>query len=94
MNEPIINHHLQGIIGDEDQDAFVRIGRARKFREDIEGLLEPELTLWDGPSSENLVILANALCVMAFFLGMEQGINEKLGRRLLVHQLIYGGPTL
>ena len=38
--------------------------------------------------------LANALCVMAFFLGMERGISEKLGMRLLVHQLIYGGPTL
>lgn len=30
----------------------------------------------------------NALCVMAFFLGMEQGINEKLGMRLLVRDLL------
>lgn len=38
--------------------------------------------------------LSNALCVMAFFLGMEQGINEKLGMRLLVHQMLFGGPVL
>lgn len=45
-------------------------------------------------SLEEKAHLANALCVMAFFLGVEQGINEKLGMRLLVHQLMFGGPTL